>query len=245
MNHQLHDRHEHTRDELQRIANHVLARAARAATGLLGLRPTPGGFSTIPFGPEHERLRLSGGLLIRESGTTDTWTRSITVDGATLAQLAAFAEVDLTAEFSAGHDTPPLGDVDEPITLHEPATLAIADWYATAAQALDRLVAAAPDYATPSLAQLWPEHFDIALDMAYDADRPSERRVNIGAPPGDGFHAAPYLYVGPWTSDRPGDESFWNAPFGAVVGYETIAAAANPVDAAVEFFSTGVALLAS
>lgn len=246
MNRHIDEHHDHTRDVLKRIANHVLARAEYSSIGRIGLRAAPGGFSTITFGPELERIRVSGGHLVREFGAaTPASTSTIAIDGSSLATLAAFAEVDLSGEFSAGHDTPPVGDVNEPITLHSPAALLLADWYTMGAQALDRLAAAAPSFAAPSLAQLWPEHFDLALDMAFDQDAPADRRVNMGASPGDGFHSAPYLYVGPWTADRPGDEAFWNAPFGSVLGHDAIAASPEPVDAAFEFFRTGLEFLTS
>lgn len=246
MNRQLDKHHDHTRAVLHRIANHVLARAEYTATGRIGLRPAPGGFSTISFGPDLERLRVSEGLLVREAGAaTGTWTRTMAIDGSSLAELAAFAEVDLSGEYSAGNDIPSVGDVHEPITLHGPSALLIADWYAMTAQALDRLMSAVPPFTAPSLVQLWPEHFDTALDMAFDAAVPAERRVNVGGSPGDGFHAAPYLYVGPWTPERPGDRTFWNAPFGAVVGQDAIAATPDPVDSAFEFFRTGLELLTS
>ena len=45
-----------TRDELQRIATHVLARARFAATGRFGLRATPGGFGTPPPVPSWGRM---------------------------------------------------------------------------------------------------------------------------------------------------------------------------------------------
>ncbi len=246
MNQQLDEHHDDTRAVLHRIVNHVLARAEHRATGRISLRATPGGFSTVSFGADLQRLRLSGGLLVRESAaTTQTWARTIAIDGSSLTELAAFAEVDLSSEFWAGNDTPPLGDAHEPITLHGASALLIADWYAIAAQALDRLILAAPAFAAPSLVQLWPEHFDIALDAAFDPAAPVDRRVNVGASPGDGFHSAPYLYVGPWTPQRPGDAAFWNAPFGAVLGHDAIATAPDPVDAAFDFFRTGFELLAS
>ena len=114
MNRQLDKHHDHTRAVLYRIANHVLARAQYAATDRIGLRTTPGGFGTIPFGPDLERIRVSGGLLVREAGaTTPTWTRTIAIDGSSLAELAAFAEVDLSGEFSAENDTPSVADVHE------------------------------------------------------------------------------------------------------------------------------------
>jgi hypothetical protein len=240
MDHELGDRHDTARHTLHRVANHVLARAEHAVNAHVGLRATPGGFSTTTIRPDRERLRISGTTLLRESvATSGTWTRSISIDGSTLAELAAFADVDLAAEFSAGTDTPPVGDVDEPLVLDAASARRIADWYAITTQALDRVLRDAPAFATPSLVQLWPEHFDAALDMAFDPEAPTERRVNMGGSPGDGFHAAPYLYVGPWTPDRPGDAGFWNAPFGAVLGYREIVTADDPVEAAHTFLRTG------
>lgn len=244
MDRPLDDHHSDTRAVLHRIANHVLARAEYTATGRIGLQATPGGFSTISFGPDLERLRVSGGLIVRESGAeTATWTRTMAIDGSSLAELADFAEVDLSGAYSAGSDIPSVGDVHEPITLHAASALLIADWYAITAQALDRLGFAMPEFTAPSLVQLWPEHFDIALDMAFDPAAPAQRRVNVGGSPGDGFHSTPYLYVGPWTPERPGDATFWNAPFGAVLGHEAIATTPDPVTAAFEFFNTGLELL--
>lgn len=245
MNHELDERHDAARDALHRIANHVLARAEKAATGQVGLRATPGGFGTTTIRPDRERIRVSGGTLVRESAAAGgTWTRTVEIDGSTLAELAALADVDLAAEFWAGDATPPIGDIDEPIALHVPSARRIGAWYAVVTEALDRLVHTAPTFSAPSLVQLWPEHFDAALDMAFDPDDPTQRRVNIGGSPGDGFHAAPYLYVGPWTPDRPGDAAFWNAPFGAVLGYDDVAASPDPVEAAYVFLRTGLERLA-
>jgi hypothetical protein len=235
------DRHVETRDALHRIVNHVLARAEYAAAGRFGLRVTPGGFGTISFGPGPERIRVAGGLLVRESGSkAGTWTRTMEIDGASLGELARFADVDVSVDFSAGNDTPPVGDVDAPISLHEPAAVRIGAWFGTVAQALDRVVGAAPPDAAPSLAQLWPEHFDLALDLAFDPTSPSDRRVNLGGSPGDSGHPAPYLYVGPWTPDRPGDAAFWNASFGATVAHDRI----DSADDAVDFFRRGTSFLA-
>ena len=55
-----------TRDALQRVATHVLARARFAATGRFGLRATPGGFGTPAFGDGVEVLRVAGEVLVRE-----------------------------------------------------------------------------------------------------------------------------------------------------------------------------------
>jgi hypothetical protein len=41
--------------------------------------------------------------------------------------------------------------------------------------------------------------------------------VNLGFSAGDAFSEEPYAYVGPWGPERPGDDGYWNAPFGALV----------------------------
>ncbi len=120
------------------------------------------------------------------------------------------------------------------------AATALAGWFGAVASALDRVVEQMPADASPTMVQLWPEHFDVALDAA----AAEGRRVNLGGSPGDGFHERPYAYVGPWTDDRPGDASFWNAPFGAVLGYDVLTGSDDPVGALTEFFLDGMRRLA-
>jgi hypothetical protein len=231
-----------TRNTLKIVATHVVARARHQATGRFGLRVTPGGLGTPEFGPDLERVRISGGLLIRESGgTTGAWSRSINIDGSSLAELAAFAGVDLAAEFSAGEDTPPMGDIDEKYAVNIASAIALGEWYDLVIRALDQVVPQAPEGSGASLVQLWPEHFDVSIDLA----AAPEQRANFGGSPGDGFHADPYLYVGPWTDARPGDASYWNAPFGAILGYESLFAAADPIAMAANFYLTGIRAFAS
>jgi hypothetical protein len=88
---------------------------------------------------------------------------------------------------------------------------------------------------------LWPEHFDAGCDVVDGKGR----RVNLGASPGDGFSDEPYLYVGPWEGERPGDADYWNAPFGAALGYARLLAAADPVAEGVAFVQRGLTLLAT
>lgn len=226
-----------TRDALARVATHVVARAREQATGRFGLRVTPGGFGTPEFGDEPRRVRVSGGVLIAESGASGAaFTRVADIDGATLSELADLVGVDLTADLSVGHDTPPLGDVDAPIKIDPAAAAAVARWFGIVAAALDRTVSDCGPEAAPTMAQLWPEHFDVALDAAFDPSAPGERRANLGGSAGDGFHEAPYLYVGPWTDDRPGEPTFWNAPFGAVLGWDDVMSTDDPVATAAGFY---------
>ncbi len=230
-----------TRDTLQHVAVHIVARARSQAVDRIGLRAMPGGFGTPMFGADAVRVRVTGGLLVRESEGPDGSTNEATeIDGATLRSLAVVARVDLDAELNVGHDTPPLGDVSAPLSIDDEAAAALADWYAITATALDRVVVALPADASPSVVQLWPEHFDVALDAA---GSPAVR-VNLGGSPGDGFDAEPYAYVGPWTDDRPGDAEFWNAPFGAVLSHGTIVGDPDPVARLTEFFLAGTRRLA-
>jgi len=142
-----------------------------------------------------------------------------------------------------GTDTPDLGPVDQPLQIDPAGVAALAAWLSLAAQLLDEVVVASPAAATPTVAQLWPEHFDVGLDLAFDLAGPAERRVNLGGSAGDTFHATPYLYVGPWTAERPGEPEYWNIPFGALIGYEELRAADDPVAAGRAFLAEGLARL--
>ncbi|MEM1333684.1 MAG: hypothetical protein AAGG08_09520, partial [Actinomycetota bacterium] len=151
---------------------------------------------------------------------------------------------DVDAELSVGHDTPDLGDPDEMLVLDSGAVSVLDDWYQLGARAMDSAVASLPD-AQAAVARLWPEHFDIGTDVAIDPANQPGARTNLGCAAGDGFHEEPYLYVGPWDADRPGPAEFWNAPFGATLGFGDLDAADNPLQAATEFYLTGLAHLRS
>jgi hypothetical protein len=217
------------------VAVHVLARARHAATGRFGLRSTPGGFGTPAFGDGVEVLRVAGEVLVRER---DGRASATPLNGATVAQLAAFAGADLQAPFDVGRDTPPIGDPDEPLAIAADAATALAGWWHLGWRALD---AATADAVDPMAIQLWPEHFDAGTSVAIGA---GERdRCNLGASPGDSYSDEPYLYVGPWNDDRPGNASYWNAPFGAVLLRSEVMAAPDAYAASVDFLRRGLALL--
>lgn len=228
-----------TRLELQRVATHVLARRRFALCGKFGLRAAPGGIATPACGPDHEVQRLSGTTLIRETTGASGATTSLDLRGATLAQAAALAEVDLSEPFAAGHDTAPLGDPDGPLDVDPAAARVLAGWFQLGWGILDASVAELGAAATPSVVQLWPEHFDAGVDVAAG----SGGRANLGASPGDTYSEQPYLYVGPWEPDRPGDPSYWNAPFGATLGYDQLLASTDPIADGRAFLLRGVELL--
>lgn len=230
-----------TRDALQRVAVHIVARARSHATGRFGLRATVGGFGTPEFGDDLVRVRVSGADLVRETGGTGGATSvARSIDGSSLRDLAAVAQVDLDADLDVGHDTPPLGDAMQRLSIDAGSADVLAAWYAVVNAALDRAVVGLDPAAGPTAPQLWPEHFDVAIDAAAIEGR----RANLGGSPGDGFHAEPYAYVGPWTDDRPGDGSFWNAPFGAVLGYDELIDDPDPVARLADFYLLGMSRLA-
>jgi hypothetical protein len=225
-----------TRRDLQRVATHILARARFNAVGRFGLRVTPNGIGTPLFGPDGEAIRIAGDTLIREfrQGGAARST-AIGLAGRSLGQLAEFAGLELTPTFSVGSDTPGLGDVGAPVTLDGEAAADVMAWLRVGSSALDRILVRARQ---PSVAQVWPEHFDIGIDVLTD-----HGRVNFGASPGDADIPDPYAYVSPWEESRPGDPTFWNASFGAVMMRGPGTTRADAVDDVVAFFGTGLRLL--
>ncbi len=227
-----------TRSALHRVAAHVLARRRFAVSGRFGLRATPGGIATPSFGDAPETIRISGVVLVREVGGTTT---RVPLNGSTLKDLARFVDADLDEPFSVGDETPALGDVDSPLDLAVATVTEIADWFALAWCVLDEVLATLPGQTEVATIQLWPEHFDAATTVTVPGAQP----VNLGFSPGDAFERYPYLYVGPWGTERRGDPSFWNAPFGAVLRRSEVRGSADRVKACRHFLTEGLRLATS
>jgi hypothetical protein len=225
-----------TRAELQRVATHVLARSRAAHGGRFGLRVTPTGIATPPFGDDDTVIRVAGTDLVVERQTHDgvsAWTGALS--GLSLAGAVAFVDGSLDGSFAPGADAPPVGDPDRPLALHAGSVDIILGWYRTGAGALDAVL---PHLDRPSAAQLWSEHFDLGLQAQTAAGG-----VTLGASPGDAGVAEPYLYVAPWTDARPGDPDYWNAPYGAVATRATLVAGDDPVGHGATFIARGLGLL--
>ena len=230
-----------TRLALHRIAVHIVARARQQATGRFSLRVTPGGFGTPEFGDDLRRVRVSGTTLVLEHDAPGSAAGEVhEINGATLRQLADRIGVDLDAPLDVGRDTPELGDVDALIELDGESARQIAGWYARVNVALDAVNARVGPTAAATPVRLWPEHFDVAIDL----EASPGQRVNLGGSPGDHYVEQPYLYVGPFTDARPGDAGFWNAPFGAACLASELSGG-DPVAAAVAFLLEGVDRLAT
>lgn len=208
-----------TRESLHRLAEDVIKPAREQTSGEFSLAQTPGGFGTPVFGKDNQ-VRVEGvNLIVRESGEGRS---------AAISSLAAAAELigpRLLPE-------PIEGLPAEPLQIDPKAAQSLAATYAVGQAVLEQLVAEAREGDGPTDPTLWPEHFDIAIEIG---DEAAGRRANYGFSPGDEGHADPYFYVGPWSARPSGD--LWNAQGfpGAEIGYSELAASDDPVALAVEF----------
>jgi hypothetical protein len=188
-----------TAHSLHALAEQVIAADLYRHTDRIGLRVTPGGFGTPRFGVDGtERcVRVDGVELVVEDGAEQRRAVLTTIgDAADLVGIEPRAPDVYTAVM-------PL-DPSKPLEVDPDAADELADWFRLVDEALARL-SATHAAESPAAAQLWPEHFDLAITMS---------EVNYGGSPPDGEIAEPYLYVGPWT---PRSGAFWNKRFGAAL----------------------------
>ena len=218
-----------TRDALHRVAEEIVA-PARKPHNEIALRQTPGGFGTPPFDFEGKRMqvRVHGAELVLAAGGEET-TAGLT----TLADAGRFLGPALLPD-GVPQDTAPL-EID-PLAADR-----LGAFYAFADAVLRAFRERLPAGADASQINLWPEHFDIALEAGAEA---TGARANYGASPGDEHHPEPYVYVGPWTAPVEGPS--WNANgfSGAELGYAELLAAGNPEAAALDLLATRFAALA-
>jgi len=113
------------------------------------------------------------------------------------------------------------------------AATALGEFYGFATSVLEALRAGPAAALEPSRVQLWPEHFDVSVELGSQA---AGRRAGYGASPGDGEHDEPYLYVVPWGEVPNGPR--WQARgfAGAELGYGALLDAADQRALALEFF---------
>jgi hypothetical protein len=196
-----------SRRALHALAERVIAPARFNANGKIGLRYTYQGFGTPFFGEDHQ-IRVERGALV-----VDDAHHPIT----TLGAAAALVGVDLEA--GTGVYTPTT-DSRPDVPLDVSAGLHVGSWFGYCTRLLEQLRTDATADDAPARVQVWPEHFDIAVDLGPDGGR-----ANFGGSPGDDAHPEPYLYVGPWGDH--GDDAYWNEPFGASLSYAHLLAGAD------------------
>jgi hypothetical protein len=126
-----------------------------------------------------------------------------------------------------------------PADVSKDSAQALGDFYGLACSVFEELRHEQPNE-DPSLVQLWPEHFDIAIELGSEV---KGQRANYGASPGDESHDEPYFYVGPWTAEVSGD--LWNATGfnGAELSYAELLEAPNQRLAALQFMRERVSAL--
>jgi hypothetical protein len=218
-----------TRDGLHRLACFVISPARKARTGHIGLRATADGFATPPF-DDGSSISVRGDRLVTGAGA-----RPIS----TLRDAASLMDVELSPDPGVGADLPSF-EPDADLAVDAAASLVLGQWYAFGDAALSRLRLAVPPAGHVTEAQLWPEHFDLAVVVTL----PGELGVNVGFSPGDEHAGDPYAYLGPHV--RPAATGgYWNASFGAVLPYGELAAVADPHAAVDAFFSEGLRLVAT
>lgn len=207
-----------TRLALHSLAEHLLAGDLWRRTGKIGLRRTPGGFGQpeIVLDGERRRIRIDGTRVVVLDGDLERWEELSTPVAA-----ATFASTQLGTPTEAF--TPESALVPEDRLAVDPAAAAsLADWYELVEVALEE-IRRRHHQRGPTIAQLWPEHFDLAFSMA---------EINFGGSPGDAAHDEPYLYVGPWA---PVEGPAWNESWGMSLP----SASVGDWSDAVEFFESG------
>jgi hypothetical protein len=203
---------------LHRVAEQIVA-PARKPDNEIALEATPGGFGTPPF--DHDgvsrQVRVDGVELVHAADGSE--------------QRAALTSLEDARGLVSGL-VPGRPLSGEPLDVDPEAAARLADWYAFGAAILTEI---ADETASPVC--LWPEHFDIAIEMG-------EERANYGFSPGDEHHDEPYAYVGPWTTEVNGE--LWQATGfrGAELSYADLLAAPDPRAAALEFLTTRMEALA-
>jgi len=185
-----------TRRAVHLVAARVLGAARYQSVGKMGLVVVDGGIATPEFGGH--RLALVDGLL-HVNGSQHPLT--------TLGEACALAGVDPSADLPPALNT--AGDAATEVAVDRQAFDALIGWYALCQSALESLADVMSTDENPTTIQLWPEHFDVALEAGSDSTR-----ATYGGSPGDAYFSEPYLYVGPFQA-RNGE--FWNAEFGAAM----------------------------
>jgi hypothetical protein len=94
---------------------------------------------------------------------------------------------------------------DVPLAVDAEAAAAVASAHACGDAALRVLIGQATLEEDASPIHLWPEHFDIAIELGA-----GDARATYGVSPGDQQHPRPYMYVSAWTPPPAGDAG-WNA----------------------------------
>ncbi len=217
-----------TRDQLHQIAYFAVAPARYVAEGRMGLRAAPGGFGTPEF--QGRVARVEGDLLVHEQDGNIATQQISSIRAA-----AEFFGIEYQVDWFPDFKDPlaPM-DPDRALQVRETPSLALGDWFGFGFEVLEAARGFAGEGDDVSEAQLWPEHFDPAIEMGKEAEG---RRASYGASAGDSGHLEPYLYVSAW-SEIDKATPFWNDRHfnGASLPYSELLDADDPKRVALDFF---------
>jgi hypothetical protein len=209
-----------TRAALHRLAIEVISPARERANGKIGLRWTLGGFGTPFFGADVQ-VRVEDRMLIVQDRAT--------VRQAPITTLRAARE--LVEGAAAGPE--------EPLHVDVAAARWLGELFGFASSVLEELRFGARDL-EPSRVQLWPEHFDVSLELGSEA---AGQRATYGVSPGDDEHPEPYLYVAPWGKTPAGERWQAHGFAGAELDHRALLAVEDQRGAALEFYRACLAEL--
>lgn len=224
-----------TRDHLHQIAYFALSPARHSVEGRMGLRATPGGFGTPEF--EGRVARVDGSLLVHQEGANVATQQISTVRAAAEFLGGAYEEV----WFENFKDPlAPIGP-DAELSVGADDSHLIGAWFSFGFDVLDTLRSDSEPVDDASSTQIWPEHFDAAMETG---DAESGKRASYGFSPGDEEHPEPYVYVAAWGEIDRSNE-YWNekAFNGSSLSYADLAASPDPFEAALNFLRDGYRLL--
>ncbi|HEY3096612.1 MAG TPA: hypothetical protein VGK05_07210, partial [Acidimicrobiia bacterium] len=221
-----------TRAAWHTLAEHVLARARYDANGKIGLRYTRRGVGT-PWFRHRDRdaqVRIEGtNLVVHEDGETRSAPLTTVAAAAELARIQPGAPEEVYAPATTL-------ERDAPLVLDARSVEFFGAWFGFAASVLEQIRAEADPVDEPSRVQLWPEHFDLSVDLG---DENAGHRGTFGASPGDDVDRDPYLYVTHWAD--VGADDYWDEEHfpGASLTVVSLAAAPDQRASALTFLRRG------
>jgi hypothetical protein len=215
---------EATRRSWHALAEHVVAPARHRANGKIGLRFTRGGYGSPFFGSGEQVCVMGDTIVVTRGGSIEQHTVR------TVAAAARAIGIEPGAPTEVYSPTTPL-EPDAALAVDAGAARFIGDWFGFGASVLEELRATVPMIDAPARVQLWPEHFDLSVDLG---DEGAGRRATFGASPGDDAHPLPYAYVSPWEAQTG---AFWNETTFASLSLTDFAAAADQRRAVLDFFA--------
>lgn len=230
------DAYTSTVNALGQLAFYVIAPARYQEQGKLGLRYTFRGFGTPFFGSDRQ-VRVQGEhLVVQEGARADE--EKIT----TIRRAARLVGIEYTEKWGPHWQDPPdPASPDVPLVVDSGAVQTCSDILGFGFSVLEQIRVEAREDEKASRPQLWPEHFDAAVEIGIDD---LGRRAGFGVSPGYPAHPEPFVYVSPWSKDWLHD-LYWNADFfgGSILRYSELLKAEDQREMALEFLRTGLELI--